>query len=61
VLQKHQISLIDDIYHQNYSLIILAVAHQEFLSIDFGELKKTDTVLFDTRSVLKREWVDARL
>ena len=61
VLQKHQISLIDDIYQQNYSLIILAVAHQEFLSIDFGELKKADTVLFDTRSVLKREWVDARL
>ena len=61
VLQKHQISLIDDIYQQNYSLIILAVAHQEFLSIDFGELKKVDTVLFDTRSVLKREWVDARL
>ena len=61
VLQKHQISLIDDIYQQNYSLIILAVAHQEFLSIDFGQLKKDDTVLFDTRSVLKREWVDARL
>ena len=61
VLQKHQISLIDDIYQQNYSLIILAVAHQEFLSIDFGQLKKVDTVLFDTRSVLKREWVDARL
>jgi len=61
VLQKHQISLIEDIYQQNYSLIILAVAHQEFLSIDFGQLKKVDTVLFDTRSVLKREWVDARL
>lgn len=61
VLQKHQISLIDDIYQQNYSLIILAVAHQDFLSIDFGQLKKVDTVLFDTRSVLKREWVDARL
>lgn len=61
VLQKHQISLIEDIYQQNYSLIILAVAHQDFLSIDFGQLKKVDTVLFDTRSVLKREWVDARL
>jgi UDP-N-acetyl-D-galactosamine dehydrogenase len=61
VHQKHQISLIEDIYQQNYSLIILAVAHQDFLSIDFGQLKKVDTVLFDTRSVLKREWVDARL
>jgi UDP-N-acetyl-D-galactosamine dehydrogenase len=39
----------------------LAVAHAEFLQIDFGKLKNADTVLFDTRAVLKREWVDGRL
>ncbi len=61
VLKMHEISLVDDIYHTDYQLIILAVAHQEFLGIDFGKLKKGDTVLFDTRSVLKREWVDGRL
>jgi UDP-N-acetyl-D-galactosamine dehydrogenase len=61
VLQHHQIKLIEDIYEQNYQIIILAVAHQEFLSIDFGKLKNSDTILFDTRSVLKRGWVDGRL
>lgn len=61
VLDMHEISLVDDIYRAEYQLIILAVAHQEFLSIDFGKLKKGDTVLFDTRSVLKRDWVDGRL
>ena len=61
VQERHGISLIDDIHQEHYSLIIIAVAHQEFLSIDFGKLKKPDTVLFDTRAVLKREWVDGRL
>ncbi len=61
VLDMHEISLIEDIYREDYQLIIIAVAHQEFLGIDFGKLKKGDTVLFDTRSVLKRAWVDGRL
>lgn len=61
VLDMHEISLIEDIYREDYQLIILAVAHQEFLGIDFGKLKKGDTVLFDTRSVLRRNWVDGRL
>ena len=61
VLEMHEISLIEDIYREDYQLIILAVAHQEFLDIDFGKLKKGDTVLFDTRSVLRRDWVDGRL
>jgi UDP-N-acetyl-D-galactosamine dehydrogenase len=61
VHKMHEIALIDDIYQKDYSLIILAVAHEEFLSIDFGKLKNLDTILFDTRSMLKREWVDGRL
>ena len=61
VLEMHEISLVQDIYREDYQLIILAVAHQEFLDIDFGKLKKGDTVLFDTRSVLRRDWVDGRL
>jgi UDP-N-acetyl-D-glucosamine/UDP-N-acetyl-D-galactosamine dehydrogenase len=61
VYKMHEIALINDIYEKNYQLIILAVAHEEFLSIDFGQLKNIDTVVFDTRSVLKRDWVDGRL
>jgi UDP-N-acetyl-D-galactosamine dehydrogenase len=61
VFKMHDISLVENIYHSNYQLIILAVAHQEFLGIDFGKLKNSDTILFDTRSVLKKGWVDGRL
>ena len=61
VQAQFNIKLITDIYQHNYQLIILAVAHTEFLQIDFGKLKNADTVLFDTRAVLNREWVDGRL
>ena len=61
VQTQFNIKLITDIYQHNYQLIILAVAHTEFLQIDFGKLKNVDTVLFDTRAVLNREWVDGRL
>ncbi|TDS13683.1 nucleotide sugar dehydrogenase [Sphingobacterium paludis] len=45
----------------SYDAIILAVAHQEFLSISFDRLKKGPGVLFDTKAVLPREVTDARL
>ena len=61
VQTQFNIKLITDIYQHNYQLIILAVAHTEFLQIDFGKLKNADTVLFDTRAVLNRDWVDGRL
>lgn len=61
VHDHYHISLIDDIFERNYQLIILAVAHDEFLHIDFGKIKHSDTVLFDTRAVLNRDWVDGRL
>lgn len=57
----YNINLIKDIYKQKYQLIILAVAHNEFLSIDFGKMKNPDTILFDTRAALNRDWVDGRL
>ncbi len=44
-----------------YQAIILAVAHKEFLDIDFDSLKTADTVIFDTKAVLERTIVDGRL
>jgi len=61
VLNHYGVTLIDDIYKKNYQVIILAVAHKEFLAIDFGKMKNPDTILFDTRAELNREWVDGRL
>lgn len=45
-----------------YDAIILAVSHEEFLSMDFDKYKNGDhTVVFDIKSCLDRKLVDARL
>jgi UDP-N-acetyl-D-galactosamine dehydrogenase len=58
-LQKNR--YLNDIKDKGIQITISAVAHTEFFSIDFGKMKNLDTVLFDTRAVLNREWVDGRL
>ncbi|WP_423147469.1 nucleotide sugar dehydrogenase [Rubrolithibacter danxiaensis] len=61
VLKKYDISLINSVYSQ-YDAIVLAVAHKEFLKIDYNALKNgNDAVIFDTKSCLDREIINARL
>ncbi|MDB5008162.1 MAG: nucleotide sugar dehydrogenase [Mucilaginibacter sp.] len=47
-----------DIY---YDAIIVAVAHNEFLKIDFKKIRERKTIIFDTKACLDRALVDARL
>ena len=44
-----------------YSAIILAVAHSNFKSIDFKQFKNKKTVVFDIKSFIPIDFVDARL
>lgn len=44
-----------------YDGIVIAVAHREFLNIDFARYKKAGAVIFDTKSFINRDLVDARL
>ena len=44
-----------------YSAIVLAVSHNEFLEIDFTEIKDEKSVLFDIKGFLPKKLVDARL
>ncbi|NNV54917.1 nucleotide sugar dehydrogenase [Limnovirga soli] len=44
-----------------YDAIILAVAHTEFLTIDFKKHLSPKSVVYDTKSCLDRSLVDARL
>lgn len=47
---------------KKYDGIILAVAHDKFLSLDYNGLKKTlNSVIFDTKSFLPRKIVNERL
>ncbi|TNE29753.1 MAG: nucleotide sugar dehydrogenase [Bacteroidetes bacterium] len=45
----------------DYSLIIVAVAHQQFLELDLKKLASDQHVIFDVKSILPKESVTARL
>ncbi len=45
----------------NYSAIVLAVAHNEFFDFNFRKYKEANAVIFDTKSFIDRNLVDARL
>lgn len=61
VKEEYGISLLPNI-QDRYEAIILAVSHDEFLTLNFTTLMSGDkTILFDTKSFLDRSIVDARL
>lgn len=46
---------------KKYDVILLAVAHNEFIKLNFEDLKKENSVIFDVKAILDRELVDSRL
>nr|WP_294995013.1 nucleotide sugar dehydrogenase [uncultured Sediminibacterium sp.] len=61
VEDEYNVQLIREIASQ-YEAIILAVSHNEFLTLDFKRLcSGDDAVIFDTKSFLDRSMVDGRL
>ena len=60
VLEKHGISLITSL--ATYDAILLTVAHTFFTALDYATLKNSEhAVLFDTKSLLDKKIVTARL
>ena len=45
----------------DYSAIVIAVAHREFLSIDLDELRANNSLIFDLKGILPKHLTDARL
>ena len=61
VEEEYGIKLIKKLQN-TYDGIILAVAHQDFLELDFNMHKSSNSsVIFDTKGVLDRKLVDSRL
>lgn len=44
-----------------YDAVILTTAHDEFLTIDINQIKNERNIVFDTKGILPRSEVDARL
>jgi len=60
VKHEYGITLTDKL--NKYSAIILAVSHEEFLTLNFKELKSSSkSIIYDIKSVLDRKLVDGRL
>ena len=45
----------------NYNAIILAVSHNEFVTLDLSKISLPQAVIFDTKAILDRKLVDGRL
>ena len=59
---EYGIDIIEKFHLERYRCIVLAVAHEEFADIDFKSIKSQgETVLFDTKGFIDRDFVDARL
>jgi len=44
-----------------YGAIVLAVAHEEFLSLDFDDHKDAGTVIYDVKGILDKKLTDGKL
>lgn len=47
--------------NKKYDAVLLAVAHEEFLTFDFEKQHSKGAVIFDAKAVVDRRWVDGRL
>ena len=61
VQHEYQIPISRELPHGLFDAIILAVAHNEFLTLDFKQLVKEGGVIYDVKSVLPRDIIDGRL
>ena len=52
VLHEYGLVTVDSLPAQQFDAIILAVAHDEFLSLDFQKMKKEGAVVYDVKGVL---------
>jgi UDP-N-acetyl-D-galactosamine dehydrogenase len=62
VKNEYNIDILDKLNGGNYQAIIIAVAHNEFKTINFKAIKAAgNSVVFDTKGFLDRRLVDGRL
>ena len=60
VKEEYGIDLVPEPTGQ-YDAVILAVAHNEFLSVDLESFRSENSVLYDVKSILPKNLVDGRL
>ena len=62
VKKEYNIDLVEEIGDMSdYSVVILAVAHDQFKDLDFDQIKSNGIVVYDVKSILPKDLVDGRL
>ena len=61
VKHEYGVDILSELGDKKYDSVIVAVAHDEFLSIDFNKYKANNAVIFDTKACIDRNLVDGRL
>jgi UDP-N-acetyl-D-glucosamine/UDP-N-acetyl-D-galactosamine dehydrogenase len=52
---------IDEIKKRTYHGVVLAVAHNQFMELDFHSLRTNGAVVYDVKGILNRKFIDDRL
>src|SRR5690606_7325406 len=61
VKEEYGITLEETLRDTDYKDIIIAVAHDQFLNLDYAKYKENGAIIFDTKSFIDRSFADARL
>lgn len=61
VKHEYQINITREIPQEQFDVIILAVAHNVFMTVDFKHLVKNPSVIYDVKGILPRDIIDGRL
>ena len=55
VKHEYNLAMSNQLSDERFDAIILGVAHKEFLSIDFGSLKKEQAIVYDVKGILSSQ------
>lgn len=61
VYKEYGIKILNKLNGKKYDSVVVAVAHNEFLEINYKELQANNTIVFDTKACINRNLVDGRL
>lgn len=61
VLEEYQLKSVNHLPNKKFNAIVLAVAHKEFLTIDYKALQKEKSVVYDVKNFLDPKIVDKTL
>ena len=61
VMHEYGVAIAQNLPAKQYDAIVVAVAHNQFLTMDINKLKNNQAVVFDIKACLDRTLVDGRL